>query len=224
MMKREPKQSTEATGPLTIEFLSAIIDHIAHPIFVKDREFRFVLLNRALGAMVGHSVPDMLGKTDYDFFPKAEADFFREKDMEMFRSGSTVVIEEEPITTASGESRILATTKVPRRDRDGQVTHLIGIIKDITDLKRAEGALREANRNLELRVTERTAKLEAAQEQLVRKERLAVLGHLAGGLAHQLRNPLGAIQNATALLARGPLDQVQHDARRVITEEVRRAD
>lgn len=56
------------------------------------------------------------------------------------------------------------------------------------------------NLELEQRVAERTAELKAAQEQLVRRERLAVLGQLAGGVAHEIRNPLGVISNAIYFL------------------------
>jgi signal transduction histidine kinase len=53
---------------------------------------------------------------------------------------------------------------------------------------------------LEERVRQRTAELEAAQDELVRKERLAILGRLAGGISHELRNPLGVIKNAVYYL------------------------
>ncbi len=197
---------TASRSAMSVEFLAAIIDHVAHPIFVKDRSFRFVLLNRALCDMVGYPREEMLGKTDHDFFPKSQADFFREKDTEMFSTARPVDIAEEPITDAHGQLHILATTKVPLFDADGEVTHLVGIIHDITRLKRAEEQLLLANEELEQRVRDRTAELKAAQQQLLRKERLVVLGQLSGGLAHQIRNPLGAITNAGFLLKRR-LDQ-----------------
>ncbi len=53
---------------------------------------------------------------------------------------------------------------------------------------------------LEARVAERTRELREAQEQLLRREKLAVMGQLAGGIAHELRNPLGAIKNAAYAL------------------------
>ena len=207
---------------VTAEFLTSIVDHVAHPIFVKNREFRFVLVNKALCTMVGYPADELIGKTDYDFFPKHEADFFRNKDAEMFRTGSPVTIEEEPITNADGQLHFLATTKVPLRDAAGQVTHLVGIIHDITKIKEADETLRNANDKLEMRVAERTRELANANEELLRKERLAVLGQLAGGLAHQLRNPLGVIQNAVSLLARASFDATS-DAKRtleIISEEV----
>jgi PAS domain S-box-containing protein len=180
-------------------FLADIIEHVAHPIFVKDRAFRFVLVNRALCEMVGYTREALLGQSDYDFFPRAEADYFRAKDTQVFATARPAVME-EAITDASGQRHTLATTKVPLLAPSGEVTHLVGIIHDITPLKRAEDRLRQTNEELERRVGERTAALQLAQRELVRKERLAVLGQLAGGLAHQIRNPLGSIKNAAHIL------------------------
>ncbi len=209
---------------LSVPFLSAVIEHIAHPIFVKNCEFRFVLVNRAFCEMAGYRREEMLGKTDYDFFPKTEADFFRAKDEEMFTTAQMVAIEEEPITDVQGVVHILATTKVPLHGDAGEITHLVGIIHDITTLKAAETALRRSKDELELRVVERTAELIAAQQKLLRQERLTVLGQLAGGLAHQLRNPLGAIQNAAAVLRKAQLNGDQRQALDIIEEEVGRSD
>ena len=60
--------------------------------------------------------------------------------------------------------------------------------------------MRWLNADLERRVEERTRELRDAQEKLVRQERLAVLGQLAGGVGHELRNPLGVMTNAVYLL------------------------
>ena len=60
----------------------------------------------------------------------------------------------------------------------------------------------EANQALEDRVRQRTQELEEAQDQLVRSEKLAAIGQLAGGVGHDLRNPLGAIRNAVFYLKR----------------------
>ena len=121
-----------------------IVEHVAHPIFVKDRDFRYTLVNRALSRLVGYPAERLLGQTDYAFFPREQADFFRRKDSEMFESGATIVIDEEPITDAAGRVHTLATTKVPLHAPSGAVTHLIGIIHDITGLKASERAQRQA--------------------------------------------------------------------------------
>lgn len=90
----------------------------------------------------------------------------------------------------------------------------------------AHQALRRYSEELEAKVSERTRQLQAMQEQLVAQERLAVLGQLAGGVGHELRNPLGVIANAVAFL-----QMVQTDAPpkiqeylTIIEQEVRRAD
>jgi len=68
------------------------------------------------------------------------------------------------------------------RNSDGSVRHYEGGFEDITEQKRAEAALEEA------------------EERLLRREKLAMLGQLAGGVAHELRNPLGAMSNAVYYL------------------------
>jgi PAS domain S-box-containing protein len=71
---------------------------------------------------------------------------------------------------------------------------------DISERKWAEEALRQYSTRLETEVAERTRELREAQEKLVRQERLAVLGQLAGSIGHELRNPLGVISNAVYYL------------------------
>lgn len=73
-------------------------------------------------------------------------------------------------------------------------------IMDITELKRAKIKLKEYSKELEKMVEKRTEKLRNAQAELVRKERLAMLGQLAGSVGHELRNPLGVISNSAYFL------------------------
>lgn len=68
--------------------------------------------------------------------------------------------------------------------------------QEITERKKAEEALKENSDHLEEMVEKRTKELRDAQEELVRKEKLAILGELSGGVGHELRNPLGVISNA----------------------------
>jgi signal transduction histidine kinase len=80
------------------------------------------------------------------------------------------------------------------------VTHIFGAIQDVTEQKLAEAALQEYSERLEGMVDERTKDLRDAQEKLIRQEKLAILGQLAGGVGHDLRNPLSVINNAVYYL------------------------
>ncbi|MBE9554532.1 MAG: PAS domain-containing protein, partial [Proteobacteria bacterium] len=71
-----------------------------------------------------------------------------------------------------------------------------GVVQDITERKRIEQELAQLNAELEERVEERTAELHTAQEELVKRERLATLGQLTATVSHELRNPLGAIRTS----------------------------
>jgi signal transduction histidine kinase len=98
--------------------------------------------------------------------------------------------------------------------------------QELDERMRAEQRVKEYSENLEKMVEERTNELHEAQEQLVRNERLATLGMLAGSVGHELRNPLGVIQTSTYYL-----DMVQPDANEkikqhyaMIKQEVHNAD
>lgn len=86
------------------------------------------------------------------------------------------------------------------QDMQGQVDRVVILTEDISQSKRAEETLREYNVRLETEVKARTRELREAQEQLVRQERLAVLGQMASGVGHELRNPLAVILNAVYYL------------------------
>ncbi len=89
---------------------------------------------------------------------------------------------------------------VPLRAPDGTIPRILSVVENITERKRAQAALQEYSTRLEQMVEDRARELRDAHEQLVRQERLAMLGQLAGGIGHELRSPLGAIKNAVYLL------------------------
>lgn len=78
--------------------------------------------------------------------------------------------------------------------------HAVGVMRDITERKQAEETIKKMNEELEFKVRERTQQLLDAQDELIRKEKLATLGQLAGTVGHELRNPLGVMSNAVYFL------------------------
>lgn len=97
----------------------------------------------------------------------------------------------------------------------GRSQRVLGAIRDITRLKNAERSADAARAELQLQQAREKEQiesdLETARSELLRNARLSALGQLAGSVAHELRNPLGAIRNAVFLLERSlergvPLD------------------
>jgi len=118
------------------QFLNRVIDTIADPVFVKDREHRWILLNQACCDLLGRPRAELLGKADRDYFPEHEARALREGDDAVFDSGLENVSENE-ITDGQGVKRTISTTKSCFSDNNGQPV-LVGIIRDITEHKQYE--------------------------------------------------------------------------------------
>lgn len=125
------------------QFLRILLDHVPHPIFVKNEpDGQFVYWNKASEVLFGLKSADVLGRTDYDFFGAEEARKFREKDKEVFRNGRTIIVPEEVVTSPTVGRRYLRTSKTPIFDDIGTPLMLIGISEDITELRNEEQKMR----------------------------------------------------------------------------------
>ena len=76
-------------------YLDEIINAVADPMFFKDRQHRWVLVNYAMCAFLGRKREDLLGKSDYDYVPKQEADVFWAKDELVLATGEENINEEK---------------------------------------------------------------------------------------------------------------------------------
>jgi PAS domain S-box-containing protein len=114
----------------------SILDCVADPIFVKDREHRLVMMNEAFCRFMGESRANLLGKTGLELVTPAEAAVFVSKDDEVLLTGAESVNEEEA-TFSDGRALVVVTRKTRYVDERGE-SFVVGVVRDITERKRAE--------------------------------------------------------------------------------------
>lgn len=147
--------------------LRTMIDIMPDSFYVKDVESRFTLVNPAVVRSFGVSAPDdVIGKTDFDFFIQEHAQEFYADERRIIDAGAALVNKEELGIHLSGLKHWWLTTKAPLRDGAGRIIGLVGVAKDITELKQARDDLQRAHDILERRVAERTAELMQANAAL----------------------------------------------------------
>jgi two-component system sensor histidine kinase/response regulator len=140
------KQSEEALAREQNR-LRTLIDNLPDLIYVKDLESRFLVINHAQAKVLRVTNPaEALGKTDFDFFPQNMAARFRADELKVLETGEPLVGWEEQALDANGNLTWLLTTKAPIRDADGKVVGLVGMGRDIMELRRAREAVEASAR------------------------------------------------------------------------------
>jgi PAS domain S-box-containing protein len=129
------------------QLLHQIIDNTPAAIYVKDRNGRLLIVNKALADVIHTPEEQILGKTAYDFYPKEMADAHTANDELVLRTGMPMQIEE----VAPGENgvRTFITIKFPVREEGGSIYGVAGISTEITERKRAEEEIIKARSEAE---------------------------------------------------------------------------
>ncbi|WP_255196966.1 PAS domain S-box protein [Halorarius litoreus] len=146
--------------------LDAILENTTTPMFMKDREGRYIFVNQGHRTLFGIEDADIVGRTDHELFPQTMADEVWANDRAVLDSGEPVETEEHVIV--DGEQRTFLSTKVPIYDTGEEhdperPVAVFGVATDVTQLKRREAELQHERDRLD---------------------------EFAGVLSHDLRNPL----------------------------------
>jgi len=181
------------------ELLSNIIDTIPVRIFWKDIDSKYLGCNTLFANDAGlGSEDDLIGKNDFELVWKNYAEEYVSDDKYVMQSNKSKVNYEEKQVTSDGDIIWLLTSKIPLKDEDEKVVGILGTYQDITERKKSEEELLTYKDKLEDLVSIRTKELESsisdlkgAQTQLIESEKMASLGSLVAGIAHEINTPLG---------------------------------
>jgi PAS domain S-box-containing protein len=174
--------------------MRALIEETPLVIYAKDEALRFTLSNRMHASLIGRAPPEILGRTDTDLFG-ADAEVIEAQSAQVLATGDPNASEYTlPI---AGEVRTYLETIFPLRSSTGELLGLGGIATDITARRALERAL--AQRATELQQT--VEALERTRAELVQKEKMAALGGLVAGVAHEVNTPLGVALTSCTMLA-----------------------
>ncbi|TAK89939.1 MAG: PAS domain S-box protein [Burkholderiaceae bacterium] len=183
--------------------LRAIFDTLPGYIWFKDAEDRIQMANR-LFSETGPLDPtvDPVGKTTSELWPPERAKIYRERDEEVLRTRQPLKYEES--CTVQGITRWAEILRVPTLSADGELLGIIGYAHDISEHKQYLALVERARDELEQRVAQRTAELEAANDDLE---------SFSYSVSHDLRAPLRAIDGFTRILQEEYGRQLNNDAR-----------
>ncbi len=144
LMLKKCKEKFKKDNEILVQ---TIMDSAVDFLFIKNRDSRVVMVNKAYEAAFGIKIDDVIGKNDYELYPDSKmARQVIENDQQVMNAGKTQIFEESALTPWGYKTYSLS--KVPWRDSNGNIIGVLGIGHDITELKKRESELKATRQDL----------------------------------------------------------------------------
>jgi len=172
--------------------IRSLFNTIPDLIFYKDLNGVYLGCNKAFAAFVGTEPENIVGKTDLDLFSPEVAGEFIANDRIMLAMRQAR-INDEWLEYKNGTRHLVSTVKTPYFSADGELSGLLGISRDITELNRQSIELQDINANLHDTIVRETEKNRKYEQILFNQKKLADIGNIISAMAHHWRQPLNAL-------------------------------
>ncbi|MGE5432345.1 MAG: ATP-binding protein [Syntrophomonadaceae bacterium] len=182
------------------DLLYSLMNHIPDTIYFKDKDSRFVRVNKAQALVLGLNDPEeAIGKSDFDFFTKKHASEAFHDEQIILKTGRALISKVEKIRRADGQYRFVSSTKVPITDYMGKYIGIVGVSRDVTEVRKAEDKIKKYSEEL--------AKSNSSKDKFF------------SIIAHDLKSPFNSLLGISDFLA-SHIDELALEEIKVLAESI----